>query len=161
MSRVEAQLSETGLTLPPAKAAVANYLGTERMGSVTETNGAKRVNDSERAELATAYVALSNAHATELIRAMFEQTTTYHSSNVGSFEGPHAIGEMMTGFFTRFPDVHWNVQEYRSSADETVEFEFLMTATEASTGQRIERKGLERIAFTHTGHISRIDVTTR
>lgn len=131
------------------------------MQDATEKDEEMRVIDCERVELARAYVALSNAHVVEFIRAMFVPATTYHSSSVGSFDGPQAIGEMMTGFFTRFPDVHWDIPEYRRGTDNSVEFEFLMTATEAGTGQRIERKGLEKIAFTDTGHISRIDVETR
>ena len=118
----------------------------------------KAVDPAEQIALAQAYVALSNAHRVDLIRPMLADAVTYHSVNVGRFEGGDAIGEMMTGFFARFPDVAWDVGEYRCAGDGTVEFHFVMTATDADSGESIERAGLETIAFTDEGFISRIEV---
>ena len=39
MSRVEAKLRELGLTLPPPKAPVANYLGTKQSGNLLFVSG--------------------------------------------------------------------------------------------------------------------------
>lgn len=39
MSRIEARLRELGLELPPAKAPVANYLGTKRSGDLLFVSG--------------------------------------------------------------------------------------------------------------------------
>jgi ketosteroid isomerase-like protein len=113
---------------------------------------------AERIALAQAYVALSNAHRVDLILGMLADPVTYLSANVGRFEGGDAIGEMMTGFFARFPDVAWEIEEYRCAGDGTVAFSFAMTATDADTGESIERAGLETIAFTDEGFISRIEV---
>ena len=119
------------------------------------------MNESEQIELAKAYVALSNAHRLEFILPMFADKAVYHSSYVGEFKGRSAIGEMMADFFSRFPDVHWNVLEYRCSREKVVGFEFVMTATESRTGDRLERQGLEEIEFTDEGLISRLEVKTQ
>ena len=49
------------------------------------------MNDLERMDLAKAYVALSNAHRSELIVPMFAHGGMYRSSNVGEFNGGKAI----------------------------------------------------------------------
>jgi hypothetical protein len=118
------------------------------------------MNDLERIDLAKAYVALSNAHRSELIVPMFAHGGMYRSSNVGEFEGGKAIGEMMRDFFSRFLDVRWNVLEYRCAGEGAVEFEFAMTATEMATGKSIERKGVETIVFTDEGLVSSLEVKT-
>ncbi|MFA9419176.1 MAG: nuclear transport factor 2 family protein [Gammaproteobacteria bacterium] len=103
-------------------------------------------------------MALSNAHSLVMILPMFSCSANYQSSSVGEFSGREAIGEMMAGFFSRFPDVHWQVTDYRHTRNNLVEFEFIMTATEAATGNKIERRGLEHIEFSDDGFISRISV---
>jgi ketosteroid isomerase-like protein len=119
------------------------------------------MNATERIELAKAYVALSNAHRLALILSMFADQATYHSPHVGEFKGKAAIGEMMAEFFSRFPDVHWNTFEYACTENEAVAFEFQMAATEALTGKKIERDGIERIEFSDEGHILRVEVRNR
>ena len=94
------------------------------------------MNETEKVELAKAYVALSNAHRLSLILPMFAEGATYYSSAVGKFTGITAISDMMGGFFSRFPDVHWSVEAYRYTENGAVEFGFVMTATEAETGNR-------------------------
>ena len=120
--------------------------------------GVKPLNDSERIDLAKAYVALSNSHRLAFIRPLFAQDATYHSAYVGEFKGRQAIGAMMADFFARFPDVRWQAEVYRSTGPESVGFEFLLTATESLTGNRIERRGEEYIEFTQGGFISRLEV---
>ena len=114
----------------------------------------------EQVELAKAYVALSNAHSLAFILPMFSDTAKYQSTNVGQFAGRKAIGEMMAAFFSRFPDVHWQVPNYRYAEKNRVDFEFIMTASEAHSGDRVERRGLEQIEFSEEGYISRISVNT-
>jgi len=115
---------------------------------------------SEEIEFVKAYVALSNAHRLTLILPMFAEEAVYRSSYVGEFNGRGVIGDMMTDFFSRFPDVRWNVPEYRPAGDRAVDFEFVMTATETLTGNHIVRNGLERIEFTDDGLISLLEVTS-
>lgn len=123
--------------------------------------GAGSVSPAEQIALARAYVDLSNAHRVDFILPMLADAVTYLSANVGRFEGGDAIGGMMAGFFARFPDVAWDVREYRYVGDGNVEFDFVMTATDGETGESIERKGLETIAFTDEGFVSRIEVANR
>ena len=106
-------------------------------------------------------MALSNAHDLERILPMFSDNALYRSSNVGEFKGRVAIGEMMADFFCRFPNVYWNVGEYHCAGNGEVEFEFVMSATEALTGKGIERLGRERIEFADDGLISRLEVISR
>jgi hypothetical protein len=118
----------------------------------------KSLNRSEYIELAKAYVALSNAHKLDLIFPMFIESASYQSSSVGSFEGKADIENMMSNFFTSFPDVHWQVAEYRYAIERRVEFDFVMTATNAQSGEKIERRGLETIQFNKEGFITSIRV---
>jgi len=118
------------------------------------------VTEVEEIELAKAYVALSNAHRLVLIVPMFVDQAVYYSSYVGEFRGRIAIEEMMADFFSRFPDVHWKVPEYRRVAKGVVEFPFLMSATELQSGNRIEREGLERVEYSDNNLISRLEVNS-
>ena len=114
--------------------------------------------ESEYIDLAVAYVALSNAHKVELITPMFAENSTYRSAHVGTYTGRQAIGDMMSEFFSRFPDVRWHASTYRSTGERVIEFSFQMTATEAANGNRIERKGVEEIQFSDDGLILHLEV---
>ena len=116
------------------------------------------VNESERVELAKAYVALSNSHRLELIFAMFGAQASYHSANVGVFTGKAAIASMMTEFFARFPDVHWQADNYRCTQNGDVQFDFEMNATDVASGENIQRAGVEEIRFAADGLILRLEV---
>ena len=109
-------------------------------------------------DLARLYVERSNLHDLDLILPMFDEKGSYHSAYVGTFEGRNAIGAMMRGFFKRFPNVTWEAREYQSGPDSSVEFEFVMHATNRETGERIERHGSERIVFTVSGLITYLEV---
>ena len=85
----------------------------------------------------------------------------YQSSSVGEFKGREAALDMMAGFFPRFSDVSWAVEEYRVADDHAVDFEFVLSATDSEAGEFLERLGLERIEFCADGTISRIVVGER
>ncbi len=110
------------------------------------------------ADLAKLYVERSNRHLLDEVFPMFDPEATYRSSQFGLFEGLDQIREMMAGFFATFPDVHWTVDAYRADSDDTVSFEFTMKASNAETGQPVERRGLETISFTENGLIRHIEV---
>lgn len=109
-------------------------------------------------DLAKTYVALSNKHNLDLIAQMFAGDTTYYSSYFGEFKGCVAINEMMISFFSRFSDAYWNVETYRLIGDRCVEFAFIMTGTDATSGEYVERHGVEQIHFAPDGLISHIAV---
>lgn len=109
-------------------------------------------------ELAKNYVTLSNDHNLPLIQSLFANNAAYHSAYFGEYKGSTAIHAMMTSFFTRFPDAHWEVTEYRCIEVNGVEFSFVMNGIDASSGERIKRQGLERIYFTLDGLIIQIAV---
>ena len=115
--------------------------------------------DSELIELAKAYVALSNSHRINLIISMFAAGARYTSSAVGEHRGRAAIADMMRSFFRRYPDVYWQATNYRCD-HHRVSFDFTMTAQEASSGEHLERSGLERFEFTADGSIKKITVET-
>lgn len=120
--------------------------------------GAGTLGDAERLQLARAYVALSCAHRVQFILPMLDEAAVYSSANVGEFTGREAIGAMMTDFFSRYPDVYWQVEEYRQVQGNTIEFEFEMIASAGQGGTGIRRRGREHIEFTPQGLITRIDV---
>ncbi len=109
-------------------------------------------------DLARTYVERSNRHLLNEVFPMFDPDATYRSSQFGLFKGLDQIREMMTGFFTTFPDVHWTVDAYRAESDDTASFAFTMRASNADTGQSVQRRGLETITFTDEGRIRHIDV---
>ena len=109
-------------------------------------------------ELAKNYVELSNKHDLKRIEIMFLGSATYHSAYFGEYKGSVAIHEMMLSFFARYPDVHWEVSNYRPIGNEGVEFDFLMTATDAAADEPVRRCGRESIYFESDGLISRIVV---
>jgi hypothetical protein len=108
-------------------------------------------------ELARAYVALSNAHRVELIKPMFSATAVYSSSAVGEFVGSDAIGEMMRGFFTSYPDAFWLAENYRHDNNRVI-FDFSLQANAAATGEHLQRQGIERIEFDENGLIKKLEV---
>ena len=110
------------------------------------------------ADLAKLYVERSNRHVLDEVFPMFDSEATYRSSQFGMFEGLDQIRDMMTGFFTTFPDVHGTVDAYCAESDDTASFEFTMRASNAETGQAVERRGLETITFTDEGLIRHIEV---
>ena len=110
------------------------------------------------AELAKHYVTLSNNHDLTLIKALFAVDATYYSAYFGEYKGSDAILAMMISFFGRFPDAHWDVAEYRDIDHEGAEFAFIMTGTDASSSERVKRRGLERIYFTAQGLIKQIEI---
>jgi len=120
---------------------------------------AASMTNSELIELAKAYVALSNSHRIDLIMPMFAAGALYASTAVGEHRGRATIGDMMHGFFTRYPDVHWHATNYRCT-DHRVSFDFTMTANDATSGEGLERSGLEQFEFTADGSIKKITVDT-
>jgi hypothetical protein len=111
----------------------------------------------ESIELARAYVALSNAHRVELIQPMFAAGAVYTSSAVGEFVGPIAIGDMMQGFFARYPDVFWLAEKFRYD-NGRVTFDFGMQANAADSGEHLQRQGIEHIEFDRHGLIKKLEV---
>ena len=112
-------------------------------------------------EAARRYVELSNAGSLDDALAMFAEDAVYESTQVGSFEGRDAIGAMMRGFFARYPGARWDVPAYREVGPAGIEFDFVMTATAAESGERIERRGTETIEFDGDGRILRVRVRVR
>lgn len=112
--------------------------------------------DKELIELARAYVALSNAHRVNLILSMFAAGARYSSTATGEFRGRAAIGDMMHGFFGRYPDVNWQAREF-SCDNHRVSFKFEMHAN-GTDGTELERHGDEHIEFTAEGSIKKIEV---
>jgi hypothetical protein len=115
-------------------------------------------NRSEKVHLAKAYVALSNSHNLNQIFLQFAPDAIYTSAHVGSFQGLVEIKVMMRNFFTTYTNVHWDSRSYLSQEDETVEFKFVMTATNNKTGENILRRGIETIEYNNDGLISVLNV---
>ena len=123
------------------------------------TGKPKAMTDSkDLAALTRRYVESSNSHDLAAIGPMFADDAVYRSSSVGRYEGRAAILEMMTGFFAGFPDVIWEAADYRPDGERSVVFDFSMRATNAQSGEAIDRKGVETLRFSEQGLITEIDV---
>ncbi len=101
---------------------------------------------------------LSNDHDLARINPLFAVDATYYSAYFGEYQGSDAIHAMMIDFFNRFPDAYWYVAEYRNIENNGAEFAFVMTGTDSSSSERVERHGLERMHFTPDGLIKHISV---
>jgi nuclear transport factor 2 (NTF2) superfamily protein len=113
--------------------------------------------ETEAIELARAYVALCNAHRVELIRPLFAADAVYRSGFVGDYRGAAAISAMMRTFFARYPDAFWLCENFRFS-NNRVSFEFSLQASDASTGEHLQRSGIEGIDYGADGLISKLEV---
>lgn len=111
----------------------------------------------EALELSRAYVALSNAHRVELIVPMFAANAVYTSFALGEFVGQTAIGKMMEEFFNAYPDAFWLAENFRCD-NNRVTFDFSLQANAATSGEHLQRQGIERIEFDDRGLISRLEV---
>jgi hypothetical protein len=113
--------------------------------------------DTEAIELARAYVALSNAHRTDLILPLFTGDAVYRSSAVGEHRGAAAIIAMMQVFFAGYPDAYWRCANYRC-IDQRVSFDFELRAGDADDGVGLRRTGIEHIEFDARGLIKALEV---
>ena len=113
---------------------------------------------SQHIEWAKNYIELSTKHDLKQIELLFMGSALYHSAFFGEYKGAVAIREMMQSFFARYPDVHWEVSNYRETDDGGVEFDFIMTATDAAANEPVRRHGRERIYFESDGLIRHIHV---
>jgi uncharacterized protein (TIGR02246 family) len=104
------------------------------------------------------YVSASNEHDLDRVEGMFAGNAEYVSKRSGSRAGREAIRAMMDDLFADFPDVRWTAGYYRSAEPGGIAYDFLMTATSPSTGETIERTGVERIFFDDGGKIRRVEV---
>lgn len=111
----------------------------------------------EAIELARAYVALSNAHRVDLIQPLFAEDAVYLSSAIGEFRGAAAIAEMMRAFFARYPDAFWLCENFRCTRGR-VSFEFNLQASDALSGEHLQRSGFEAIECDAKGNIVKLEV---
>ena len=104
----------------------ASRATTLRIGSHVEFAWPKNMSTMECAEVqslehgrliasARQYVKKSNCGDVGACLAMFSPNAVYGSTTVGGHEGIDAITDMMTGFFSKFPAVNWQVEEYTIS----------------------------------------------
>jgi hypothetical protein len=103
-------------------------------------------------EIARDYVELSNRHDVEAIGDLLAEDAVYRSDRVGEHRGRDAILEMMRGFFRRYPDVRWEVGEYRLDPDGAVHFDYRVT------GESLAGGGTEAIRVAADGRIVEIEV---
>ncbi len=109
--------------------------------------------ETRNARLARVYVERSSTQDLAAILPMLDADAEYRSTRVGNHRGRETIGAMMGGFFAGYPDVAWRVARYEVVGPDAIEFDFVMRATDAETGEKIERPGRERIVFTDAGLI--------
>ena len=67
----------------------------------------------------------------------------------------------MHGFFHQYPDAYWEALNYYCDTDQTVLFDFIMTATHAETGDKIHCRGAEQVAFTDNEMNGRLEVKSK
>ncbi|WDZ77474.1 nuclear transport factor 2 family protein [Ensifer adhaerens] len=104
------------------------------------------------------YHAAINALDFAAIEAAFAEDARYISNGVGALVGRTAIISAFRDYFVTYPD-----QIARDSLIETLSptsarTKWQLTATNATTGKRIERTGIEHLQFDDQGRIVAIEV---
>ncbi len=104
-------------------------------------------------KLAKQHAVLFNDHDAGAIALMLAEDAAYTSAHLGDLQGRQSILEAMERFFGAFPDVQWGTDGYLASENE-VSFHFAMRATEAATGEAVERYGEGTLTFSDDGLIT-------
>lgn len=107
---------------------------------------------------AKTYVQASNDHDLNRIEAMFAPSANYVSAGAGTHIGRTGIRAMMDGFFSTHSDLNWQTARWHEDVDGACAFDFVMTAKNMHTGEKIKRAGHERIWVDENGFITRIEV---
>lgn len=103
-----------------------------------------------------AYFKLSNERRLDEIPRLFHKKAIYSSDNTGLYFGLDAIMEMMHGFFTMNPEIHWQINNIKEVKASVVEVVFTATGVTAEA-QPFMREGIERLVI-ENGLIRYIEV---
>lgn len=105
------------------------------------------------------YHAALNAYDAEEVAPMFAQGAIYVSPGVkGRIEGRDRIIAAFTAYFAEHPDQHAEDEEVSLVSPCEARAAWRLSATSASGGRPVTRRGVETIRFDHAGLIAMVEV---
>jgi hypothetical protein len=102
------------------------------------------------------YFAYSNQSDMAQIEALFHQSSTYYSANLGFFVSKRAIIDMQRAFHGQYQTLHWTMDKVVESKLNIIEIEFSFEGT-LQDGKTSKRQGREHI-LVYDGLIQHIAV---
>lgn len=102
-----------------------------------------------------------NALDYDAIEAFFAHDATYGSRKVGALRGKQQIMKAFRDYFAEYPDQVAVDDSFEKIGPAAAKSTWHLTATSATTGEKLIRKGEETIYLNAEGKIERVDVTDR
>ena len=100
-----------------------------------------------------------NALDFDAIEAFFADDTTYGSRKVGALRGRAQIMKAFRDYFAEYPDQVAMDDSFEKVGPNAAKSTWHLTATSATTGEKLIRQGEETIYLNAEGKIERVDVT--
>jgi ketosteroid isomerase-like protein len=100
-----------------------------------------------------------NALDFDAIETFFADDATYGSQKVGALSGRQQIMKAFRDYFTEYPDQVAVDDSLEKVSPVAAKSTWHLTATSATTGEKLVRKGEETIYLNAEGKIERVDVT--
>lgn len=111
------------------------------------------------ASLLRRYHAALQPYAADEVAGMFAEGAVYVSPGVnGRLEGRAAILRAFDAYFAEHPDQHAVDETVEVLGSGSVRAHWRLTATSATTGRAVERRGIETIQFDADGRIIRVEI---
>ena len=100
-----------------------------------------------------------NALDFDAIEAFFADDATYGSRKVGALRGRAQIMKAFRDYFAEYPDQVAVDDSFEKIGPNAAKSTWHLTATSATTGEKLIRRGEETIYLDVEGKIERVDVT--
>lgn len=108
------------------------------------------------------YHAALNAYEAEIVKPMFAADAVYVSPGLnGRIDGRDAIIAAFSAYFAEHPDQRAEDDLIEQVSPHAVRALWRLTATSASSGRVVERRGMETVTFDAAGLIARVEVEDR
>jgi ketosteroid isomerase-like protein len=102
-----------------------------------------------------------NALDFDAIETFFADDATYGSKKVGALNGKQAIMTAFRKYFAEYPDQIAVEDSFEKIGPNAARSSWHLTATSATTGEKLIRQGEETIYLNAEGKIERVDVQDR
>jgi uncharacterized protein (TIGR02246 family) len=108
------------------------------------------------------YHAALQPYAADEVAGMFAEEAVYVSPGVnGRLEGRAAIMRAFDAYFAEHPDQQSVDEKVEVLGERSARARWRLTATSATTGQAVERRGVETVRFDEAGLILKVEVEDR
>lgn len=113
----------------------------------------------EALKVANLYFEASNRSDFDEISKLLTDSTTYASTNTGTYIGCDAILEMQRDFHGNFSKLNWEVNSVKEERPGVVVFDYSFSAVKKS-GDKVEARGIEYV-FVKGGKIQHVEIKNK